>query len=140
MHCEKKEMRFYLRRCRLMHAFSLLASPSLHECSDFIRIVIFTISHDKSLLCRFSNRRFVGMALGSYRLLLGVVKDDRCLCLCIGQLIMQVLIILQKLANGQGLVGQVHAQLVPIHCQALNMPDHRNSVHRSFSKLIVLLS
>ena len=50
----------------------------------------------------------------SHRLLLGMVEDDGGLCLRICQLILQVLIIFEELANCQSPISQVHTQLVAI--------------------------
>ena len=73
---------------------------SLHKgANHVVLIIILAVTHDESWR-RLPHRWLILMALPSHRLLLRVVEDHGGLRLRISQFILQVLVILQELADG----------------------------------------
>ena len=58
--------------------------------------------------------------------------------LCVGQFILQVVVVLEELADSQGLVRQVDTELVAVGRQRLDMAHHGDSVHSTHPEFVVL--
>ena len=89
---------------------------SLHKrANHVVRVAILAVANDKSRRS-LSHRRLILMTLSrcSHGLLLRMIEDHGGLRLRISQFILQVLVILQELADCQGFVREIHTQLVSI--------------------------
>lgn len=59
--------------------------------------------------------------------------------MCICKFILEVLVVLEELANRECLIGQVNTELVTVSRQRLHMSHHGDSLGGTVPKVIVLL-